>query len=111
MSRLKPEGGFVLTKNSIVSSALTLVREQYPSIQGQRYLLAGSIRVFRSSQSDVPGRSFSRRTRSRRCCRFSWAVLFTVPQPESAVRALKPTTPLSIWRRLICEPLAFEDNP
>src|SRR5882762_1035941 len=36
-----------------------LVCEQYPSIHGQRYLVFGSIRVFVSIQSLVPGRLFS----------------------------------------------------
>ena len=62
---MKEEAGLALTKKLISLPARTLVREQYPSIHGQRYFVFGSMRVFCNSQSCVPGFSFSRRTKSR----------------------------------------------
>src|SRR5688500_13444880 len=47
----------------MVSPARMLVWEQYPSIQGQRYLIAGSTWVLVRSHSSVPGREFSRAMR------------------------------------------------
>src|SRR5512138_2314954 len=64
MSRVNGEGGFVLTCTVRLSPARMLVWGQNPSIHGQRYLVAGSTPVLVSSQSRVPGRSFSRRIRS-----------------------------------------------
>jgi hypothetical protein len=37
------DGGFVLTWNVTGSPARTLVREQYPSMRGERYFDFGSI--------------------------------------------------------------------
>ena len=82
---MKSDAGLVLTLNSIVCPAAILVREQYPSIQGQRYWADGSTRVFVKSQSPVPGFSFSRRTRSRD------AVAFTV-DPVAKLRPDSPST-------------------
>src|ERR1051325_6303840 len=89
----------------IGSPARTLVREQYPSIHGQRYLVWGSIRVLLSIQSRVLVFAFSRRIRSRwpRMDRFvappesfsTWA------QPDNAATAPRPTAPLIISRRVI----------
>src|SRR6267378_121193 len=59
MSSVKGDGGLVLTKMESSSPARMLVCEQYPSIHGQRYLVFGSIRVFVSIHSLVPGRLFS----------------------------------------------------
>src|SRR4030095_2177378 len=56
---MKRVDGLVLTWNVIVSPARALVREQNPSMFGQRYFVAGSTRVFVSSHSRVPGRWFS----------------------------------------------------
>ena len=64
MSKRKREAGLVLTWKVIVSPARTLVREQYPSIHGHRYLVAGSMPVLSSIHSRVPGCSFSRRISS-----------------------------------------------
>jgi hypothetical protein len=60
-------------------------------------LVAGSILVFWSNQSRVPGFSFSRRIKSPRPA-FSVA---SCAQPDIAAAALNPTTPLSKSRRLI----------
>jgi hypothetical protein len=60
---VKDDGGLVLTLNSIVSPARTLVREQNPSIHGERHF--ATARVFVRIQSVVPGRSFSERTEAR----------------------------------------------
>ena len=45
---------------------MTLVREQKPSTHGQRYFVAGSMRVRVNIQSRVPGLAFSVRMRSGR---------------------------------------------
>src|SRR5688572_9935004 len=58
--------GLVLTIIERGSPERTLVREQYPSIHGQRYFATGSTRVFVSNQSAVPAFSFSARMESRR---------------------------------------------
>jgi hypothetical protein len=60
-SNANREGGFVLTRKRMDSPARTLAREQNPSIQGQRYFVAGSTPVLVIIQSRVPGLAFSRR--------------------------------------------------
>src|SRR5437773_2125775 len=100
---LNRDAGLVLTYIFSVSPFLKLVREQYPSIQGQRYFVGGSMRVFSSNQSVVPGRWFSRRMRSEICgpnVRLPTEGR-TVEQPERARSAPAPVTPFSISRRLI----------
>src|SRR6185369_10468315 len=76
----------------------TLVAEAKPSIQGQRYFVRGSIRVFSRSHWRVPGSWFSR------CTRFNGAILALERRPEVAQPArvaLAPRTPLRRARRLI----------
>src|SRR6185295_8080980 len=101
-SNVKGEAGLVLTKKLISLPARTLVREQYPSIHGQRYLVFGSMRVFCNSQSRVPGFSFSRRTKSR----LGDAPIFLPAevdwpeaQPTKVAVTLRPTIPLISCRR------------
>src|SRR5881296_3892286 len=94
----------------IDSPAPTLVREQYPSIHGQRYLLLDSIRVLLSSQSRVPALAFSRPTRPL------WPkmdLFVTLPesfstwaQLDSAATAPRPIAPLSRSRRVMALPAA-----
>src|SRR5438874_4025413 len=103
MSRVNGEGGLVLTWKPIDSPARTLVLEQYPSTHGQRYFVFGSTRVLVSSQSRVPGLSFSRRINSRRAGTALRAERTDsmCAQPPMAVTAPRPTTPFSNSRRLI----------
>ena len=64
ISTRKDDAGLVLAWKAMGSPARTLVREAYPSIHGHRKRVAGSIRVFSSNQSRVPGFAFSRRMSS-----------------------------------------------
>src|SRR5437764_15233400 len=95
MSSVKGDGGLVLTWKLTRSPARALVREQYPSIHGHRYLVFGSTLVLLKSQSRVPPRSFSRRTRSLEAPR-AWR---DDEQLETRETALRPRTPLSSSRR------------
>ena len=82
MSIVNGDAGFVLTMIYSFSPARMLVREQYPSIHGQRYLVFGSTRVFVSIQSLVPGLAFSTRIR------FGEADALAAGEP-SAARAIE----------------------
>ncbi len=73
----------MLTKNSIVSPAETLVREQNPSIHGHRYFVLGSIAVLRSIQSRVPGFAFSSAT-AFGFAELNWSGDFPSEQPVNA---------------------------
>src|SRR2546425_7686056 len=92
----------------IDSPAPTLVREQYPSIHGQRYLLLDSIRVLLSSQSRVPALAFSRPIRPL----WPRMDLFVTPpesfstwaQPDNAATVPKPIAPLRRSRRVMALP-------
>ena len=55
MSIRNGDAGFVLTCSVIDSPGRTLVLDAYPSIQGQRYLVLGSMRTLVVIQSRVPG--------------------------------------------------------
>src|ERR1043166_528987 len=79
------------------SPARTLVRSQYPSIQGLRYFVCGSTRDLLKSQSSEPVLSFSRRTRFAAPCAPPGGR--EVEQLESSAIVPRPRTPLSISRR------------
>src|SRR2546428_4731317 len=90
----KNEGGLVLTMISSGSPARTLMRGQYPSIQGQRYFARGSTRVLESIQSVVPCFSFSVRIRLRRAGADSASMErasgpTVIPSPAPAARLSK----------------------
>src|SRR5437764_13957410 len=74
-----------------------LVREQYPSIQGHRYLTFGSMAVLFNSQSREPRRAFSRRTRSLEAV---VPALDGDKQLESSATVLRPRAPFSNSRRV-----------
>src|SRR3954469_16545337 len=59
MSITNGDAGLVLTMIDSFSPARRLVREQYPSIHGHRYLVLRSTRVLVSNQSFVPSLAFS----------------------------------------------------
>src|SRR5690348_16824687 len=94
------------------SPARMLVREQYPSIHGQRYLVFGSTRVLVSIQSLVPGLAFSARMKSDEADAFVAAEESPAKSACGATPARAPAAkaPFSRSRRFVVCGLSVMDS-
>ena len=88
--------GFVRDTSGAVLPGVT-INLKSPSIQGQRYFEAASIRGRSRSQPLVPGRAFSSRMSSGRAA----AGLPAAPAAAPPMATDRPAIPLSAWRRVI----------